>query len=323
MGPGTLRLETEKTPATKAGVLSIAIVAVGVWIFWYSTRVHTLVLFDDLRIYTEATARLLAGGDWYLPHQSEPYVIDHGDVLYPPVTAWFFAPWLVLPAWTFVAAPVAIVAAFVWSCRPSPWTWPIIATFAANPNTLLYIYYANPGLWIVAFVALGLRYQWPGALVLLKPSMALFALIGIRSRGWWLTVAGLAVLSLPVLSETLAYPQVILNSSSEAGWLYSLATVPMTLVPLAAWASVRWRLASDRRSHAEDVAAESGAHRGGLLGPGRRDEVERRAVRVARRLGLTRHDAGREVGGYGRGRPEPEVVGGVRALDDEPVGPAG
>jgi hypothetical protein len=200
-------------------------------------QVHPLVLFDDLRIYTDATARLLAGGDWFLPHQSEPYVVSHGDVLYPPVTAWFFAPWLVLPAWTFVVAPVAIVGWFVWSCRPGPWAWPFLTAFALYPNTLLYVYYGNPGLWVVAFVALALRYHWPGALVLLKPSMAPFALIGIRSRGWWLTTAALAVLCLPVLAETLAYPGIVLRSSGGLG--YSLGSYPMTLIPLVAWVARR------------------------------------------------------------------------------------
>lgn len=196
--------------------------------------------FDDLRIYQDATRRLFTGGEWYLPHQAEPYTVSHGDVLYPPVTAWFFAPWLILPAWTFVVIPVSIVAWVVASYRPAPWTWPILAACLVFPPTLLYLAYANPGLWIVAFVALGLRYQWPGALVLLKPSMAPFALIGIRSRGWWMTVALLGVASLPFLAETLAYPGVILRAEG-GGLLYSLGSYPMTLIPLVAWLTSRSR----------------------------------------------------------------------------------
>lgn len=217
--------------------LSIVIGVIGVTIFVMAgNRVGwTRILFDDLLIYRDATTRLLAGDAWYLARQMEgPYQILHGDVLYPPVTAWFFLPWLILPAWMFVTVPLGIVCWFVALARPAAWTWPVITLCLAYPVTLVYLLFANPSIWIGAFVALGLRYAWPGVLVLLKPSLAPFALIGIRSRGWWIGLAVLGLASLPFLGPTLDYPRVVLDSRG-GGLLYSAISVPILLVPIVAW----------------------------------------------------------------------------------------
>jgi hypothetical protein len=215
--------------------LSVVLVTIGAGIFYFATRAHDWAMFDDLRIYVDATHRLLAGESWYLARQvAGPYALTHGDVLYPPVTAWFILPWLVLPPVAFVVAPVAVLGWFVVRCRPAPWTWPIIAGCAVYPTTLVYVVYANPTLWIAVFAALGLRFRWPGVLILLKPSLAPFALIGIRSRGWWIGFAILALASLPVLAGTLAYPRVLLDAQG-GGLLYSLPQVPLMLIPVVAW----------------------------------------------------------------------------------------
>ena len=75
------------------GALGVAFfIAAGNQVGW------TRVWFNDLQVYRDATARLLAGDGWYLQRQlGGPYQIQFGDVLNPPVTAWFFMPWLVLP----------------------------------------------------------------------------------------------------------------------------------------------------------------------------------------------------------------------------------
>ena len=71
------------------GVFVLALLRAGWPDFW----------FDDLEVLTAATRRLFAGESWYLPRQLDgPYPTEFGDVLYPPVAAWFFAPWLVLPS---------------------------------------------------------------------------------------------------------------------------------------------------------------------------------------------------------------------------------
>ena len=226
-----------------AVALTIVIAAIGAWFFVVAgTQVGwARAWFDDLTIYTDATDRLINGGGWYLPRQlAGPYPLDHGDVLYPPVTAWFFMPWLVLPGWTFSAVPLAIVTWFVWATRPAVWTWPILAFCFVFPVTLVYVAYANPTLWIAAFVALGLRFSGPGVLVLLKPSLAPFALIGIRSRGWWIGLVVLGLASLPFLAATLDYPRIVLDSRGS-DLLYSGTSVPIVALPVVAWLGRRAR----------------------------------------------------------------------------------
>jgi hypothetical protein len=66
-----------------------------------------------------------------------------------------------------------------------------------------------------------------------KPSLAFFALIGIRSRAWWIAVAGIAVASLPLLSLWLLYPTVMRNSSAQ--FTYSLSNLPFFCLPIVAW----------------------------------------------------------------------------------------
>lgn len=214
--------------------LSVVILIIGLAVMWFATETHTWPVFDDLRIYLQATERLTMGGDWFLPHQLQgPYDVQHGDVLYPPVTAWFFAPWLFLPPVSFVLIPLGVLGIMVRRWRPSPWAWPLMAACLAFPATGLYFVFANPALWIAAFVAAGLWYRWPAALVVLKPSVAPFALIGVASRAWWATMVVVGALSLPVLSETLLYPGVILRADLDLA--YSFANVPLLLVPVLAW----------------------------------------------------------------------------------------
>lgn len=245
-------VETPKTaPPVRAGrwssrafyVTASALVAivglVGLWML--ADRIGWTTRWGaDLALYSEATSRLFSGGSWYEQWQlGGPYPID-GSVLYPPVLAWFMAPWLVLPGWTFVAIPVAILGWTIAAWHPAPWTWPILTACLLWPMTPLLAVYANPGLWVAAFLGLALRYQWPGVLVLLKPSLAPFALVGIRSRGWWIGFAALALLSLPFLTDTLTWPNIVMDAKG-GGLLYSVSSAPLMVAPLVAWFGVRNR----------------------------------------------------------------------------------
>ena len=217
--------------------LAVVIAGIGIGIFVLALLIAGLpdFWFRDLEVLIDATRRLFAGESWYLYRQLHgPYQTEFGDVLYPPVAAWFLVPWLVLPAWTFVAIPVAILAWHIVDAHPAPWTWPLIAFGATFPITLVHAGYANPTLWMAAFAALGFRLAWPGALILLKPSLIPFALIGIRSRGWWLCALGQGIASLPFLAETLIYPRVALDAQG-GGLLYSGLVLPFMLVPVVAW----------------------------------------------------------------------------------------
>ena len=213
----------------------MAAAGIGVFVLALGTARFPDFWYRALDVLLDATRRLFAGESWYLPRQLDgPYPTEFGDVLYPPVVAWFLAPWLVLPAWTFIAIPVAILGWHIVDARPAPWTWPLIALGLTFPITLVHAGYANPTLWMGAFAALGLRLAWPGALILLKPSLVPFALIGIRTRGWWLCAAALGIASLPFLAETLIYPRVALDAQG-GGLLYSGLVIPFMLVPVVAW----------------------------------------------------------------------------------------
>ena len=88
---------------------------------------------------------------------------------------------------------------------------------------------------MAALVGLGLLYRWPAAFVLLKPSVALFALVGIRDRRWWLVAGGLALGSLPFLRLTLEYPTVLANLAATTGPWYSIYDYPLLAMPVIAW----------------------------------------------------------------------------------------
>lgn len=88
-------------------------------------------------------------------------------------------------------------------------------------------------MWVAAFVALALRFGWPGALVLLKPSLAPFALIGARSRGWWLVALAMALISLPMLQDYIAALRN--NVGAFPGLDYSVQDIPFIAIPIIAW----------------------------------------------------------------------------------------
>ncbi len=244
--------------ATSAGCARLPLAATGVLLLFglveigYAlTTPWPAAVMRDLNIYTQATERLFSGGSWYLDRQlGGPYPILGGDVLYPPVTALFFAFWLVLPFPIYLATPIVVTAWLIRSWAPSVWTWPMIALGIVWPFTLLKTTSGNPNVWVMMVIALGLRYRWPGALILLKPSFFPFLLIGIRTRGWWIAAALIAGLSLLFLAPTLAYPRVILDSRGD-GLLYSLIDLPIVAIPVVAWLG-RTRL---RGSQATTTAA--------------------------------------------------------------------
>ena len=194
---------------------------------------------NDLEIYTAATDRLFSGGSWFFDRQLHgPYPLVNGDVLYPPVAAFVFAPWIVLPFALYLGIALSGLAWLVWDWKPAPWAWPLLALCLLYPGTGMKTIAGNPSIYAALFTGLGLRYGWPAAMVLLKPSLAPFALVGIRDRRWWI-VAGLIVVgSLPFIPTTLEWPAAALNAQG-GGLLYSVADLPMVLLPVIAWASRR------------------------------------------------------------------------------------
>jgi len=217
---------------TMVGILIVEVV-VGISAFgwWRSPGV-------DLDIYLIATRRVLSGGTWFLDRQLDgPYDLLMGDILYPPITIALFLPFLVLPT-IFWWTPIAVVGWLISSWKPSAGAWPLIALCLIYPIVPARIITGNPAIWVTMFAALGLRYQWPGALVLLKPSLFPFALIGIRSRGWWIALAILIASSVVLAPLTIQWIQVT-TAARGAGLLYSAVDIPMVLIPVIAWLARR------------------------------------------------------------------------------------
>jgi hypothetical protein len=196
----------------------------------------------DLAMYLDATRRWLAGGSFYpAAHLTAPYVLTGDAILYPPTTIPLFAAFLLIPAAVFWVVPVVVVGWVVLRHRPAPWTWPLIAACLAYTPTLVKVVHGNPIMWVAAAVALGTVYAWPAIFVLLKPSVAPFALVGATRRSWWLALAGFGATALLFAPLWIDYVTVLANARGPlATPLYSLGDMPILLVPLLArWTSTR------------------------------------------------------------------------------------
>jgi len=193
----------------------------------------------DFVLYRDVAARWLAGGPYFEPYQlAGPYEIRAGDVLYPPVGLWLFVPFALLPAalagvlwWAIPLGAIAWAAARL---RPRPEVWPLIALCIAWPTTPLKTWTGNPVIWSVAALALGTLYRWPSVFVLLKTSLAPFALFGANRRSWWIALTVFVALCLPFGSLWIDWLASLTNSRG-GGLLYSALEVPMLLIPLVAW----------------------------------------------------------------------------------------
>jgi hypothetical protein len=188
----------------------------------------------DFHQYLSQARHFLDTGGFYLERQLHgPYVIESGDPLYPPAILYILIPFLVIPHVLWWIVPLGLIAAVVITTMPKPWAWPLLALIVADPRTIEIVIYGNPAMWVAAAVAGAVLWSWPGAFVLLKPSLAPFALVGIRSRGWWITLAVIAVVSAPLVGLYVQFVRVLLDSNGS--WFYSLPDAPFVALPLVAW----------------------------------------------------------------------------------------
>jgi hypothetical protein len=89
---------------------------------------------------------------------------------------------------------------------------------------------------MAAFLALASVYSWPGVLVLLKPAIFPFAIVGIGDRRWWIAAAVLGLVSLALLPMWVDWFRVLLNARGpRANLLYAFSDLPLMAIPLAAW----------------------------------------------------------------------------------------
>jgi hypothetical protein len=208
----------------------------------------TEVVFNqgiDYRTYVDAARRWLAGGSFYEPYQlAGPYPIVSREILYPPIMLVLLVPFTVLPALLWWAIPLSITTWLVAWHRPSVWGCAAICGLLILPVPFMSelawslgtIVSGNPAMWVVAAVAAGTRWGWPAVLVLLKPSLLPFALIGIRTGRWWVAAVLLTTAAAVFLPLWIQYATVLLNARGpSATLLYSLGNVPLMLVPVVAW----------------------------------------------------------------------------------------
>jgi hypothetical protein len=196
----------------------------------------------DLHQYQAHASRWLAGDGLFLREQLEgPYSVwELLPPLYPPTFLLLIVPFVWLPEPLWWAFPLGLMGYTIARHRPAWWGWAIIAVLAMYPRTQEIVWYGNPSMWVAAAVAAGTLWGWPAAFALLKPSLAPFALVGVRRRSWWLAVLVLTAISLPFGGLWLDYLTAVRNAT-DTGVLYSLRDVPALLVPLVAWASSRAR----------------------------------------------------------------------------------
>jgi hypothetical protein len=156
-------------------------------------------------------------------------------VLYPPVSLWLFVPFSFLPMAAWFAVPLATIAAAMWRLKPVAPALAIIALLLCDPDGLVESVSGNPMLWFVAIEFAALTWRMPASLGLFKPTLLPFALVGIRTRPWWVAVCLLALLSLPFLELTITWVRVGLDTHGRGGVLYNVSEFAYAFIPYVAW----------------------------------------------------------------------------------------
>ncbi len=217
--------------------MTVAFAAIGVAILAFGlSDVGGQIVGLDIGHYLDGTRRWLETGSPYLANEvAGPFEIAPLTFLHPPIALILFLPFLVLPVALFWLIPIAIVVWSVVDWRPADWTWPVMAALLVFSRFHIPLIVGNTDLWVWAAIALGLRLAWPALLIVVKPSLFPFMLIGIRHRSWWIGAIVVAVLAIPFGSLWFDWIAVIRNAPKDV--TYSLANVPWLIVPIIAWAA--------------------------------------------------------------------------------------
>jgi hypothetical protein len=237
-GPAPAVRRAEVTPRVR---LVLAVVSLGILVFPIADFINAAMKPNfngyggiDYTLYMDATRRWLAGGSYFEPYQlAGPYAIQMGDVLYAPNALPLFVAFTVLPAFLWWAVPLGITGWAIWRVRPAPVAWPFMALCIFWPPMVARTVAGNPVMWVMAAVALGFIIRWAFVGVLLKPSLFPFALLGVRSRTWWIALAVWIAISIPFGALWFDWVSAVTNSTG-GGLLYSLQDVPILLLPVIA-----------------------------------------------------------------------------------------
>jgi hypothetical protein len=208
----------------------------------YGAAVRSDAVAVDFAFWNVIAERWLATGSMYTPAQLAGPYDPHALIfsapneipsLYPPPAILWFLPFLYLPPVLWWAIPLGFLAYAIVRLQPAAWSWPVMAALLVFPSFSSTIIVGNTTMWIAAFLAGGLLYSWPAMLILVKPALAPFALVGIRRRSWWIALAVWCLVSLFMLDQWFEYVTAMRNVQST--FLYSLDSVPFLLVPIVAW----------------------------------------------------------------------------------------
>lgn len=238
--------------------LTVALVAwaVLIWALRWQAFERAGAIGLDERVFRAWGERWLATGSLYAPWQlTGPYAWAHlprppaevafdGSVipcLYPPIVAYLAVPLVVLPPVVWWLVPLGTIAAVLWRARPPRWTWPILALVAGHPDTAATVWAGSSTMWAAAAAIAGVRYGWPAALILAKPTFAPLALLGARRRSWWRALALLALASLPLGGEWLRWLAAVGNAA-EGPPLGAAVVAMVAIGGVAVLGGRRWKL---------------------------------------------------------------------------------
>jgi hypothetical protein len=194
----------------------------------------------DYETYVAFARRFLETGSQFLPYQLAGPFVNQPLVApelipstYPPTAMALFVPFIWLPTALWWLIPLGALGWSLATWRPDVAAWPFIAACLVWPETTTLVIVGNSTMWVVALFALGLRFGWPAALIVIKPSLAFAAFAGVRARSFWFVLGGVLVASLVMLPEWVRFFLVIKNGSVPL--TYSLGSIPAVLIPLIAW----------------------------------------------------------------------------------------
>lgn len=190
----------------------------------------------DYRLYVGAAQRWLDSGMFYDPGQlGGPYHVHSlPAILYPPVILLMLVPFTVLPGVLYWLIPGGLALAAFVRMRPAPWSIALMSLLGVTDWVQGPILWGTPVFWLVPVVAWAFLLGWPGPIVLLKPTLAPFALAGLtRPRAFVLGAIGLAVLSLPFAPLWFQWLAAIRDSDLDP--LYGISQVALLLLPTIAW----------------------------------------------------------------------------------------
>jgi hypothetical protein len=190
----------------------------------------------DFRFYRDVADKWLTHGTFYMPHQlaGRYEVTTLVDVIYPPNALLLFVPFTVLPAVLWWLIPISVIAYVIWSWRPVLWAAPVMLVLLMWVRAFGAFLWGNTDMWMAASIAAGLRWGWPAALLLIKPSIAPFALVGARRPSFWVAAIVFAVATIVMFGPLwVEYVQVVRNMELRPD--YSLGSITLLLIPIVAW----------------------------------------------------------------------------------------